>query len=115
MLHNIVEPLADASQLHGIKHRNKVHGTVTIAALDCNSTANRREHAMFSRNMEGILSASHSRTPGFQTNNSGVVPSISGQPSDDQPSNQANSFLQDGREGPSRDHHATFGLKVRML
>lgn len=27
----------------------------------------------------------------------------------------SNSFLQDGREGPSRDHHATFGLKVRVL
>ena len=27
----------------------------------------------------------------------------------------SNSILQDGREGPSRDHHATFGLKVRVL
>lgn len=25
-----------------------------------------------------------------------------------------NSFLQDGREGPPRDHHATFGLKVKI-
>lgn len=27
----------------------------------------------------------------------------------------SNSFLQDGREGPSRDHHATSGLKVKIV
>lgn len=114
MPHNIAEPLADLCQLHGIKHRNKGRAKVTIARLVCNLSANRREFAMFTRDIEGILSASRSRTPGFQTNSSEGVPSISGQFADDQSSNQANSFLQDGREGPSRDHRATFGLKVKI-
>lgn len=115
MPHNIVdEPQADACQLDGIKPRNEGKCSATIVALDYNPAASRRRYAMFGRKMTGILSASHSPTPGFRTNNSGVMPSIGGQLSDDRPSNQANSFLQDGREGPSRDHHATFGLKVKI-
>ena len=115
MPHNIIEPLADACQLHGIKYRNKGRGKVSIAGLVCNSSANRREFAIISRNIEGILSTNHWPTPGYQTNSSEGVTSISRQFADNKPSNQANSFLRDGREGPSRDHHATLGLKVRML
>lgn len=114
MQHNIVEPYDDSCQLHGIKPRNEGKCPATIIALDYNLTASRRADAIFSRNMKRILSARHSPTSGFQTNNGGIMPSIGGQISDDLPPNQANSFLQDGREGPSRDHHATFGLKVRV-
>ena len=114
MQHDIVERYADACQLHVIKPRNEGKCPATITALNYNSAASRRADAIFSRNMKGILSARHSPTSGFQTNNGGIMPSIGGQISDDLPPNQANSFLQDGREGPSGDHHATFGLKVRI-